>query len=80
MIHPDAAFTLEYQGKWRPFLLECELRATTPRRLASCRRYFASGWAERDHGGDTPGVLFVFETPGSEAAFLDVADGTEGRR
>ena len=30
------------------------------------------------HGGDLPGVLFVFETPDTEAAFLDVADGTEG--
>ncbi len=82
MIHPDASFTLEYNGRWRPFLLEYERRATTPkripRRLASYRRYFRSGWAERDHGGDQPGALFVFETPQSEAAFLDVADGTEG--
>jgi len=82
MIHPDASFTLEYKGKWLPFLLEYERRATTPkripRRLASYRRYFASGWAERDHGGRRPGVLFVFETPESEATFLDVADGTEG--
>ena len=81
-IHPDASFTLEYKGKWLPFLLEFERRATTPkripRRLASYRRYFASGWAERDHGGRTPGLLFVFETPESEAAFLDVADATEG--
>ena len=23
-------------------------------------------------------MLFVFKTPGSEAAFLDIADGTEG--
>ena len=61
---------------------EYERRATTPkripRRLASYRRYFASGWAERDHGGSTPGVLFVFETPESGTAFLDVADATEG--
>ncbi|MDE2780779.1 MAG: replication-relaxation family protein [Chloroflexota bacterium] len=82
MIHPDASFTLEYKGKWLPFLLEFERRATTPKRipkrLASYRRYFTSGWAERDHGGRTPGVLFVFETPESEAAFLDVADGMEG--
>ena len=82
MIHPDASFTLEYKGEWLPFLLEFERRATTPkripRRLASYRRYFASGWAERDHGGRRPGVLFVFETPESEAAFLDVADGIEG--
>ena len=81
-IHPDASFTLEYKGKWLPLLLEFERRATTPRRipkrLASYRRYFASGWAKRDHGGRTPGVLFVFETPESETAFLDVADGMEG--
>ena len=81
-IHPDASFTLEYKGKWLPFLLEFERRATTPKRipqrLASYRRYFASGWAERDHGGRTPGVLFVFETPESETAFLDVTDATEG--
>lgn len=82
MIHPDASFALEHKGKWLPFLLEFERRATTPkripRRLASYRRYFASGWAERDHGGRTPGVLFVFEAPESEATFLDVADATEG--
>ncbi|MDE0116009.1 MAG: replication-relaxation family protein [bacterium] len=82
MIHPDASFTLEYKGKWHPFLLEFERRATTPKRipqrLASYRRYFASGWAERDHGGRTPGVLFVFETAENETAFLDVADGMEG--
>ncbi len=81
VIHPDASFTLEYKGKWLPFLLEFERRATTPgripQRLASYQRYFASGWAERDHGGHKPGVLFVFETPESEAAFLDVSDGTE---
>ncbi len=82
MIHPDASFTLEYKGRWLPFLLEFERRATTPQRipqrLASYRRYFASGWAERDHGGRRPGVLFVFETPESESAFLDIADGMEG--
>ena len=82
MIHPDASFTLEHRGRWRPFLLEYERRATTPkripRRLASYRRYFRSGWAERDHGGRAPHVLFVFETPQTEAAFLDVADNMEG--
>ncbi len=82
VIHPDASFTLEYKGKWLPFLLEFERRATTPQRipqrLASYQRYFQSGWAQRDHGGRLPVVLFVFETPESEAAFLDVSDGTEG--
>ena len=72
---PDASFTLEYRGRWRPYLLEFERRATTPKRildrLESYRRYFLSGWAERDHGGFLPRVLFVFETPGNEEAFLD---------
>ena len=30
VIHPDASFTLEYEGRWRPYLLEFERRATTP--------------------------------------------------
>ena len=74
VILPDASFTLEYRGRWRPYLLEFERRATTPKRildrLASYRRYFLSGWAERDHGGFLPRVLFVFESTGSEDAFL----------
>ncbi len=77
-IHPDASFTLEYRGEWRPFLLEFERRATTPKRipkrLRSYRRYFTSGWAERDHGGRPPHALFVFESHDSETAFLDIAD------
>ena len=82
VIHPDASFTLEYKGRWRPYLLEFERRATTPKRarsrLKSYRRYFDSGWAERDHEGRPPGVLFVFESLGSGNAFLDVADTAEG--
>ena len=82
VIHPDASFTLEYKGRWRPYLLEFERRATTPKRVAarlkSYRRYFLSGWAERDHEGRLPRVLFVFESPGSENAFLDVADTVKG--
>ncbi len=82
VIHPDASFTLEYRGRWRPFLLEFERRATTPKRartrLKSYRRYFDSGWAERDHGGHLPNVLFVFESPDNETAFLDVADTMKG--
>ena len=82
VIHPDASFTLEYEGRWRPYLLEFERRATTPKRarsrLKSYRRYFQSGWAERDHEGRPPRVLFVFESPDSENAFLDVADTVEG--
>ena len=77
IILPDASFTLEYRGRWRPYLLEFERRATTPKRilarLDSYRRYFLSGWAERDHGGILPRVLFVFETPGNEDAFIDSA-------
>ena len=78
VIHPDASFTLEYKGRWRPLLLEFERRATTPKRipkrLKSYRRYFLSGWAERDHEGRPPHVLFVLESPASEIAFLHVAD------
>ncbi len=77
-IHPDASFTLEYKGQWRPFLLEFERRATTPKRipkrLKSYRRYFRSGWVRRDHGGHLPDVLFIFESPASESAFLNIAD------
>ena len=82
VILPDASFTLEYRGRWRPYLLEFERRATTPKRildrLASYRRYFLSGWAERDHYGFLPRVLFVFETPDNEEAFLDAADRLNG--
>ena len=82
VIHPDASFTLEYKGRWRPYLLEFERRATTPKRarsrLKSYQRYFLSGWAERDHEGRLPRVLFVFESPGSENTFLDVADTVNG--
>ncbi len=82
VIHPDASFTLDYKGRWRPYLLEFERRATTPKRarsrLKSYRRYFDSGWAERDHARRLPRVLFVFESSGSENAFLDVADTVKG--
>ena len=78
VIHPDASFTLEYQGRWRPYLLEFERRATTPKRararLKSYQRYFLSGWAKRDHEGHLPNVIFVFESLDNETAFLDVAD------
>ena len=82
VIHPDASFTLEYKGRWRPYLLEFERRATTPKRararLKSYQRYFDSGWAERDHARRPPRVLFVFESTDSEKAFLDVADTVKG--
>ena len=77
VVHPDASFLLSYQGAWRPYFLEFERRATTPRRirarLESYRRYFLSGWADRDHGGNLPLVLFVFESPDNEEIFLRVA-------
>ncbi len=82
VIHPDASFTLEYEGRWRPYLLEFERRATTPKRararLKSYQRYFDGGWAERDHEGRLPRLLFVFESTDNEKAFLDVADTVEG--
>ena len=81
VVHPDASFLLEYRGEWRPCFLEFERRATTPRRvparLESYRRYFVSGWADRDHGGRLPLVLFVFESPTDEDGFLSVAAGVE---
>ena len=70
VVHPDASFQLAYQGQWRFYLLEFERRATTPRRvrtrLGNYRRYFNSGWPNRDHGGLPPLVLFVFPNPGAE--------------
>ena len=74
VIHPDAAFWLSYRGDWRPYLLEFERRAVTPKRvrarLKNYPRYFASGWADVDHAGQLPLVLFVFETHDAEDAFL----------
>lgn len=77
-IHPDATFLLEYRGKWYPYLLEFERRATTPRRirdrLTSYRRYFRTSWPRRDHGGKSPRVLFVFESAEDEWTFLHACD------
>lgn len=81
VVHPDASFLLAYRGEWRPYLLEFERRATTPRRvparLESYRRYFHSGWAARDHDGQLPHVLFVFDSPADEASFRRVAATVE---
>ena len=81
VLHPDASFTLDYKGTWTPCLLEFERRATTPKRiparLESYRRYFRSGWPDRDHGGKLPMVLFVFETAAEEDTFLTVASTVE---
>ena len=80
VVHPDAAFVLGRWGYTRHCLLEFERRAITPKRirarLTNYRRYFRSGWAHRDHGGYDPLVLFVFETPESENAFLRIAAAT----
>ena len=82
VVHPDASFLLEWRGQSRPYFLEFERRATTPRRvparLESYRRYFLSGWADRDHDGRLPLVLFVFESPADEDAFLRAAAKVEG--
>ena len=77
VIHPDATFWLSYRGDWRPYFLEFERRAVTPRRvrarLNNYPRYFASGWAGLDHAGQLPLVLFVFETHDDEDSFLRAA-------
>ena len=77
VIHPDASFLLEHRGESRTYFLEFERRATTPKRvpdrLQPYRRYFSSGWAERDHNGEAPIVLFVFESEDDEDVFLTAA-------
>ena len=77
VIHPDATFWMAYRGDWRPYFLEFERRAVTPRRvrarLKNYPRYFASGWADLDHAGRLPLVLFVFETHDAEESFLRAA-------
>ena len=77
VVHPDASFTLDLRDGYRCCLLEFERRAITPKRVRSrlenYRRYFASGWPERDHGRQLPLVLFVFETPEAEEAFVNAA-------
>ncbi len=77
VVHPDISFTLDLPEGYRHCFMEYERRATTPRRVRAClenhRRYFLSGYARRDHGGELPLVLFVFETPDDEDAFMDAA-------
>ena len=77
VVHPDISFTLDLPEGYRHCFMEYERRATTPRRvrarLENYRRYFQSGYARRDHGGQLPLVLFVFETPNDEDAFMDAA-------
>ena len=80
VVHPDASFQLAYREQWRYYLLEFERRATTPRRvrtrLGNYRRYFDSGWPNRDHGGLPPLVLFVLPTPDAEDRFLRAVAGS----
>lgn len=80
VVHPDASFTLDLPEGHRYCLLEFERRATTPRRvrarLENYRRYFRSGWPNRDHGGLTPLVLFVLPNPNTEDTFLRAAGGS----
>ena len=80
VVHPDASFQLWYRGRWRFYLLEFERRATTPRRvrtrLENYRRYFRSGWPNRDHGGLPPLVLFVFPSSDAEEGFLHGVSGS----
>ena len=77
VVHPDISFTLDLPEGYRHCFMEYERRATTPKRvrarLENYRRYFQSGYARRDHGGELPLVLFVFETPDDEDAFMDAA-------
>ena len=77
VVHPDATFWLAYRGDWRLCFLEFERRAVSPKqvreRLRNYRRYFASGWPRRDHGGTQPLVLFVFEIPEIKEDFMDAA-------
>ena len=77
VVHPDASFTLDLPDGHCACFLEFERRATTPKRVRSrlqnYRRYFESGWAERDHGGRLPLVLFVFASHDDEIAFLDAS-------
>ena len=82
VIHPDASFQFGCRGEFRWCLLEYERRATTPKRLPerlrAYRRYFGSGYPRRDHGGQLPLVLFVFESEPAEQGFLRVAADTPG--
>ena len=74
VLHPDASFQFGHRGDWDWCLLEYERRAVTPKRvperLRGYRRYFASDYPRRDHGGAEPLVLFLFESAEAEAAFL----------
>ena len=80
VVHPDAFIRLIHRKVSRPYFVEVERRATTSRRararLENYFRYFTSSWAEPDHGGQTPIVLFVFATAADEAAFRSAVDAS----
>ncbi len=77
VVHPDLSFILDLPEGYRYCFMEYERRATTPKRvrarLENYRRYFQSGYARQDHGGEPPLVLFVFENEDDEDAFMDAA-------
>lgn len=77
VVRPAASFRSKYRGRPRPYFLEVERRAITPKRasarLENYRRHFTSSWPERDHGAHTLSVLFVFETPADEGTILSAA-------
>ena len=78
VLHPDAFVRLSHGDETRPYFVGVERRATTPRRacarLGNYFRYFTSCWAEPDHGGQTPIVLFVFANAADEATFRSAVD------
>ncbi len=79
VIHPDVSFTLDLPDDHCACFLEFERRATTPKRvrrwLPNYRRYFESAWAQRDHGGRLPLLLFVFASHDDEDALRDASAG-----
>ena len=72
VVHPDASFQLGYRGQWRPYFLEYERRATTPKRvpakLESYRRYFQSGWPTILYGRQCFTQLHVITAPCSRVS------------
>ena len=77
VVHPDVSFILDLPGDTATASWNTSAGPPRPGGCApdwrTTARYFQSGYARRDHGGDLPLVLFVFETPGDEDAFMDAA-------
>ena len=67
VVHPDFSFILALPEGYSHCFMEYERRATTPRRmrprLENYRGYFRIGYAHRDHGGELPLLLSIFENP-----------------